>query len=421
MRTAALALAVLLALAATGLVHPSVAAQGAIELRSEDVRNEFPNGIVFSMSVVAPSPVEEVRLRYSIAPDGTGAAGVADCTAAATTTCTFELRSTLRTFLIPGTEITYYWDIRDSAGNTLSTEPRLFVYEDTRFDWQTLSEDNLTVWWYAGSAEDAQAVLAAARESLDGTSRLVGTSVDFPVKVFSYASTDDMQAAILSGSQQGIVTLGEVVYSDTAMVSADVYPLDIVRHEVAHIVVRQATKGPFDIPDWLNEGTAVYAQREPLAGEVQALETAIRRNDVFSIHAMSSASLASTAGNVNLFYGQSWSLVSFLVDNYGPDKFAQLFAVFKEGSTTDRALRGVYGFGQEELEARWRESVGLPPAMRPEPSPALEPSPAPEAQPATQEDGDSFPVVGVAVAAILTILVAGVVLAGGLLLARRYR
>jgi hypothetical protein len=67
---------------------------------------------------------------------------------------------------------------------------------------------------------------------------------------------------------------------------------------------------------------------------------------------------------VNLFYGQSWSLVSFLVDTYGADKFAALFAEMKSGKTTDAALEAVYGFDQDGLEDEWRAGVGLPPRER---------------------------------------------------------
>jgi len=126
-------------------------------------------------------------------------------------------------------------------------------------------------------------------------------------------------------------------------------------------VVRQAVKGPFgNLPAWLDEGTAMYAQSDLLSNEERALESAIESDEVLSLRAMSSASLAHTSVNVSLFYGQSWSVISFLVDQYGTERFADLFATFKAGSTVDKALEQVYGFEQDGLENAWRESVGLP-------------------------------------------------------------
>lgn len=423
------ALLAVLTLLSSALIAPGVRAQAGIEVRSQDVQNRFPDGIRFTLLVATPSPIDEVRLRYSIAPDGTAASGVAECTGDTAVTCTFDLMSEPDSFLPPSTEITYFWDIRDAAGRTLQTEPQLFVYEDTRFEWQSVTDDNLTVWWYAGSEDDARAVLGAALESLRGIGELLDTTVEFPVKVLYYADVEDMQPAVLSFGTEDVITLGEVVFSDTAMVSADVRPLDIARHEVAHIVIRQATQGPFGIPDWLNEGTAVFAQSELFSGQREALDSAIRRNDVFSIRSLSSASVGASAANVSLFYGQSWSVVSFLVDTFGPEKFAELFAVFKEGNTTDDALMTVYGFDRDGLEDAWRESVGLPPRETPQPS-QEEPSPEPQAsatpadEPAATHDTDEdedFPIVGIIVAAALTVLVAGVVIVGGAALARRWR
>ncbi len=423
------ALLAMLALLSGALVAPGARAQAGIEVRSQDVQNQFPEGILFTLVTASASPIDEVRLRYTIAPDGTAASGVAECTGDTAVNCTFDLLSKPATFLPPGTEITYFWDIHDAAGRTLQTEPQLFVYEDTRFDWQSVTEDNLTVWWYAGSEDDARAVLGAALESLRGMSELLDTTVGFPVKVLYYADVNDMQPAVLSFGTEDVITLGEVVFSDTAMVSDDLRPLDIARHEVAHIVIRQATEGPFSIPDWLNEGTAVFAQSELFSGQREALDAAIRRNEVFSIRSLSSASVGATAANVSLFYGQSWSVVSFLVDTFGPEKFAELFAVFKDGSTTDSALMTVYGFDQDGLEDAWRDSVGLPPREAPQPS-QEEPSPQPQPQPtatppgepaATEDTDEAFPIAGIIVAAALTVLVAGIVIVGGAALARRWR
>ncbi len=158
------------------------------------------------------------------------------------------------------------------------------------------------------------------------------------------------------------MTLGEVSSPDTAVVSLDQEPEDILRHELAHVVVDNAVKGPFgDLPAWLNEGTAVYAQSKPDADETSALKDAIANNDVLSLGSISSSTSALSASKVSVFYGESWSLVSFLINTYGDDKYAQLLATLKSGSTMDEAFQSVYGFDQAGFEAAWRQSVGLPP------------------------------------------------------------
>ena len=398
-------------------------AQGEFEVQSSRARIDFPNGIVFSLDLRSAAGLDEARLVYKIAPDGVQATGVAECSGGASTSCTFELGANRRSLIIPGAEVTYFWRL-SANGTSQETEPQLVVYEDTRFDWQTVRAGNLTLWWYQGDEEEARGVLEAGRETLDGLSTLLQTSVDFPVKIFYYSSAQDMQAAIISSEREGVVTLGEVVYSDTAMVSADSAPQEIARHEIAHIVVRQALRGPFGAPDWLNEGTAVFAQTRPLNDQQRALDAAIQSGRVLSVRSLSSASSGALGSRVSLFYGQSWSLVRFLVDTYGEEQFAELFRAFKEGATTAAALEQVYGLNQDGLENAWREDVGLPPREAPTPdgerAPATPVAPPPGEDASSEADDGGASIVVIVAIAALAVLLAAVLLGAGVVLVRRY-
>jgi hypothetical protein len=423
-----LSLIALLAALVTALVSTTAAAgQPSIEVRDSSARNEFPNGLVFTLDVAADASFDDIRLFYQVAPDGVRTTAVPDCSGSTVVGCTFGLAATRRNVLIPGAEVTYFW--RLTAGEvTEETPPQLVVYEDSRFEWRTLNDGNLTV-WHHGSEDEARGILGAGRDSLDEISELLETSVGFPVKIFYYASAEEMRPAILAEDREGVVTLGEVAYSDTAMVSADSNPAEIARHEIAHIVVRQALEGPFDIPAWLNEGTAVFAQTRPLEGQRSALERAIESGQVLSVRSLSSASSGSLGGRVFLFYGQSWSLVQFLVDTHGQERFAELFRTFNEGASTGEALEQVYGFNQDGLENAWRDSVGLPPREAPTPNGDEGQVPPTASAPTTEAanggssgDDDSGAPVGVIVAiAALTVMLAGALVGAGLVIARRYR
>ncbi|MDZ4278674.1 MAG: peptidase MA family metallohydrolase, partial [Dehalococcoidia bacterium] len=365
----------------------------------------------------------EVRLVYQVAPDGVRTSAVPDCTEGAVTSCRFLLEASERNVIIPGAEVTWFWQLT-GAGMTEETEPAVVVYEDSRFQWSTITESNLTIWYYSGSEDEVRAVLAAARESLDSISALLQVSVDFPVKIRYYASALEMQPAILAEDRDNVITLGEVVYSDTAMVAADSAPDEIARHEIAHIVTREAVESPFALPDWLNEGTAVFAQSEPLGGQGEALDLAIQTGDVFSVRSLSSASTGALGETVSLFYGQSWSLVDFLVTTYGEAQFAELFGAFRDGANTEEALEQVYGFNQDGLENAWRESVGLPPRLAPTPAgdgERVPPEDAQDASGAAADNGDGASVVLIVAIIALTVVLAGGAVGTAVFLARRYR
>ena len=62
--------------------------------------------------------------------------------------------------------------------------------------------------------------------------------------------------------------------------------------------------------------------------------------------------------DVILFYGEAHSIVRYLIDTYGTDKFRALVAGIKDGKSIDDALLAAYGFDRDGLDARWRTSVG---------------------------------------------------------------
>jgi len=125
---------------------------------------------------------------------------------------------------------------------------------------------------------------------------------------------------------------------------------------------------------------------------------------------------------VNLFYGQSWSLVKYLNDAYGPEQFARLFAEIKGGKRIDPALKAVYGFDQDGLDNEWRAANGLPPRATPEPREDEQPeatgAPSDAGDERPGDDGGTSAVVIIALALGLAAL-AGAVAAAGWAVARR--
>ena len=148
---------------------------------------------------------------------------------------------------------------------------------------------------------------------------------------------------------------------------------------------------------------------------------------------MSVRSMTSPTGDpdkVTLFYGEAWSVVNFMVEEYGEEKFARVYAVFKEGSTTDDALQQVYGFDQDGLEDAWRDSLGLAPRQRATATPTATPTAAPPSPTATpaqnngsqaEDEGDDIPWATAAALGAAGFAFVAVSLGGGVFLARRLR
>jgi len=235
----------------------------------------------------------------------------------------------------------------------------------------------VTLYWSAGSEQQARRLLQAAADALARAEALLRADVDFPVKVWVYADPDDMGPALVPRSEafdRAVITAGEKVSDDTVLM-AGMGAVDTLRHELTHIVTAVAGRGPFgEPPAWLDEGTAAGYQGGQ-GGFPSAFYGGWRGGGPLFLHSLRLSPGAPPY--VPLCSGQSWALVSYLIETYGEERFAQLFAAFKRGATIDGALRAVYGLGLYDLEDQWRQSLGLGPVPRPGTGPRAGATPLP--------------------------------------------
>jgi hypothetical protein len=380
------------------------------------VTDSFPNGMAFAVSASSDSPINELKMRYKILPDGTSANASPNFQPAPSVTATVDIGGA-GLYLPPGTVVEYHWEATDADGDQSRTETASFFYDDVRFQWTPRESNGITMYYYSGSEDDAQAMLQTAAETISSMSQLLGANITYPIKVWIYKNNNDMRPALQHQSatfEASVITEGVRVASDTVLILGN-GSFGTLRHELTHVVTHAAGESALGhLPAWLDEGTAVYGQKDP-GGFGDAVDQAVRRGNVFSVRQLTSSPGDPNA--VNLFYGQSWSLVKYLNDTYGPEKFAKLFAEIKKGSTIDDALKVAYGFDQDGLDNEWRAAHGLPPRATQEPSQDQQPQTttgASGSQTNTQQDngGGASALVLIALAAGLIVLAGAVGLAG---------
>ncbi len=114
------------------------------------------------------SPIEELRLRYTVKPDGTAAIGRPEFDEGTTVETIFTLagNNPPQIYLSPGTVIEYYWDATDADGDESRSETQTFFYDDARFNWESVSGDGVKIYYYAGSEDDAGELHEVALESI---------------------------------------------------------------------------------------------------------------------------------------------------------------------------------------------------------------------------------------------------------------
>ncbi len=355
------------------LAVPCTAAAQVQISASSSTEVEFPNSMTFNLRAESTAPVTQAFLNYSIDKIATVAATTVielefEPTSVVVTSWTWEMKRMLGS-LPPGAEVRYNWLIRDTSGHELQTAWRTVEFADSHHSWSTVAGENITLFWYDGDLAFGQTLLDAAEDALDTLSHDAGAELQQKVEVYAYASTQDLHDAMLFPQEW----MGGAAFPEygTLAVEADLSDLASAKrdiaHEMAHLVTYQMTFNPYsDIPTWLDEGLSMYAEGD-LSGSFQAaLNSAVAQNRLLSVETLSS-SFPADIEQARLSYAESYSIVSFLIHQFGRDKMRDLLETFKQGSTYDQALLEVYSVDTAGLDNLWRASLGLEPGQSPAP------------------------------------------------------
>ncbi len=348
-------------------IAPGVAAQEAIQVVDEGIEANFREHLTFTLNAKSTAEIVEVDLLYQVVGQLATSRNKAEFTPGASIEAEFKIDQTKpENYMPPGTELNYWWKIVDSAGNEVKTEKQTYLYLDNRYEWQTLQNDRLTLYWYEGDDSFGQALFDRANVALDTLTRDVGISLQDPIKIFIYASHEDLLQALSSSAQewtggQAFTTFGVVVIGVNP-IQLD-WGLRATTHEMSHLVIHQATDNPYrGLPTWLDEGIAVYNEdTEQLVDDFAPIfDEAVRQNELMTLRTLSSP-FPGDPLLANLAYGQSGAVVKFIIDTYGAEKMAKLLSIFAEGSLDDEALETALGVTTDGLDNAFRTSLGLSP------------------------------------------------------------
>ena len=349
------------------LFSPSaVAAVDGIVVIDMDVDIDFPNQAVFTIEAESYVDIVDVRLYYQV--DRMNYAevvseGWADFTPASMVEANWvwDMRNA---GLPPGAEVIYWWMIEDADGNRFETSPDIMNFDDDRYLWQSLTStapqgSEMSLFWYEGSDSFARELMDTCEEGLARLTQDIGTYPERPINIYIYASDNDLKGAMIFPQEW----TGGVAFTAFSTIAIGISPSELdwgkkaLVHELTHLVVHQATFSPYgQLPLWLDEGLAMYNEGELDPVLRSYLEEAIAEDELISVRSLCSP-FSAYSEKASLSYAQSYSLVEYLLDNYGQDSMLDLLTIFKQGSTYDEALTEVYGFDIDGLDARWRATL----------------------------------------------------------------
>ena len=296
----------------------------------------------------------------------------------------------------PGATIWWEWTVTDENGRQTTTPRQTLTLADNRFNWRLVEAENIRLYWYEGERV-GPLLLDAAADGLATLENDMGISLDSPVTIYIYDSSEAMRQALLYVQAWA----GGVAFVDYNTILIGVPPHSVdswgkptVRHELAHLVIGQFGRSCVGggRPNWLEEGLAVYAEGPPSERVLRDIEAGIEQNRFEPLRSLI-GSFPAHDSQATMAYSQSYSVVDYLLETYGPAQIQTLLLELAAGTGYDAALESVYGFNTDGLEMAWRQAVGAPArAIPPTPPPldslplaTLSPLSAPQSQPTPAE------------------------------------
>jgi hypothetical protein len=259
-----------------------------------------------------------------------------------------------------GAAVTYWWTIEDTAGDSLTTPSQIIRFDDLRYTWKKVTSGQISLLWYKGNQSFIDQLIAGCQQALERLAQDTGVYLKQPVSLYIYASPEDLRGAMVFPQEW----TGGVAFTEYGLIAIGIPTNELdwgkraLAHELGHMVTHQITYSPYgaNLPFWLDEGLAMYAEGKPDPYLESVLEKAITQHNLISVRSLSSP-FSAIPDEAYISYAESQSLIAFLIQNYGRDKMLQLLNLFKEGNTYDEALTQVYGFDQDGLDALWQKYI----------------------------------------------------------------
>ncbi|MBM32455.1 MAG: hypothetical protein CL764_06345 [Chloroflexi bacterium] len=265
-------------------------------------------------------------------------------------------------YIPPGSLVEYYFEIFHSDNESIKTDPVVSRVLDSRFEWESLKNDNVEVFFHGPVRKRALRILNSA-EDLNTRMKDILPSAEFNnIVITMYNNNSEMFDAVVhksSKQSRELITEGQAFDRENVVLvqGSGRRSVGTATHELTHILVGRASKGSLlGVPLWLNEGLAEYGNLDPGNSYDRFLEWAIDTERI-----MPFSTLNRFPGEPSLTivaYGQSKSFVNFIINEFGSDTIQKILDQLSEGKRIEGAFQSVIGFDLKEVENLWREKIG---------------------------------------------------------------
>jgi hypothetical protein len=349
----------------------------SIRILSSSATSEFPTGMRFALEATGDKPIESMKVTYNVGLQSISVYDYLKFESGEIADGDLLVRTnTSAKYVPPGSVVTYRFEIEDSEGEKLVTEPQQLAFDDARFDWEEVSDGPITVLYHGPVQKRAETIRDAIVTTLDTMGPILGAETETPIRVTMYNNNKEMIEALPPNSptiRRELITEGQAFsnYGVLLVLGGGRLAEGTASHEVIHILNDRAAGR---VPSWLGEGLSEYGNVAPGFSYSIALEFALETGRLLPITTQNIP--PGDPEDAIIFYAQARSIVRFMIDGLGPEKMRELMARMRAGMSIDRATVAVYNTDLVGLENAWRRAIKAPEYTPPEVG-SLLPTPIP--------------------------------------------
>lgn len=259
-------------------------------------------------------------------------------------------------------DLTYWFEIVDEAGETRDQYSEVIYYEDNRFEWDERQDAPFRIHWYESGDDFAQGIIDVAQQGLEKVQGLLPLAAPAEIDIYAYANAQDMRDSIYLSTRNWVGAhadpdLGVMVVS---LPSGPEQRLEMERqipHELMHIMLYEQIGAAYaDLPTWLIEGLASLSELYPNPDYIILLNGAYERESLIDMASLCN-NFPRDASVAYLAYAESASFTRYLYRQFGSTGLDALVATYTTGVDCERGVELAYGSSLSQLERQWREDT----------------------------------------------------------------
>lgn len=334
-------------------------AESGVEISAQPPSYTFGGQITFQATITTDIPPQDIQLILE-SPGLPSFVGAAEFDPPHQIIYVYSLtQRPLRAF----STVVYRYRVTLENGEVYTSPDFSFRYEDNRYTWQVLEDEDFRISWYEGDVEFAQEILDVVREGRVKFEALLPTPQDGgPVNIYAYASASELQSTLMMSGQTWVAGhadpgLGSIVVS---LPPGPARSLEISRqvpHELAHILLYRIMGDEYQyLPRWLNEGIASQMEEYPNPDYRLYLEKAYTEERLIPMEELC-LRFPSDAATSFLAYAEADSLTAYLLEHYGVEGIRSLISAYETGVGCNRGVEIALEKDLSQLSGEWQAAV----------------------------------------------------------------